>query len=1599
MQIKPSLRCRPGVALVLVSTIIMLVLLCGAALHAQTSTSGSPAAPPVKLATNGEAGLEFTAQTAQAFLPLLDISRPEMAKVKAFADQRNWAGALDAYRDLLFDVLKKGGDSTEKVVADRKVPDGTVEMLKGTLWIGRQARGFSINHIGQPGAIDWFKIGVDRVEGEPAGVAKSVHDVCDLDYCTHLSQMKEFLRYASAYHKLVAPVAGPQASLARVSDQEALVYLRLWLGTWEDFARRHKAGYAEVVKQGRLNDYNALGASQFQQLYISFRLQTFCEQIRLIAQAMPPEHYRELSSTALACVLTELVANHMKPISSYFGGAPNQAGTAISALMETIRILPGLKMGPVWEQTCRERVVKFYQTMNLPDGTNTEQAINYNSGNVNLLVKMMKHYPERPAWIQALVPSAEQTLVYLTSMLRNGSHPGSWPRWGCDDRTYEERLRSFLEYLPNRDVERIVARVYGREDKGDPSFTSIQFPYSGYYALRAGWRKEDAFCIFKASPRAGGHGRDDNNSFFLGAFGRDLLVDAGSGTYSNHPINHYLKGTFSKNSIAVDGKSQARKKIGDGNRGAIATAEHPLANRFHTSATFDVAEGFYDAGYEDPKIEVRHERQVVFLRDLALWVITDRLRGEMKPMPAGETHTYTQVWNFDDSFAKEQVKTDEAQRRVWSADPKGANVALYYFGAAPLTYKKWYGEVLPDGTHRGWVRDNSAEAKAPKVDVHAIWTGKGEQLLVTLIEARKDDKSRISKIEPLGVDGVQGFRATLADGQVITYQAALNEAPLKAGDISLRGSVLLTLGDAAGTTTRGIALDAREWTAAGRQPEARNFEFGLRDGNLTDVQEIRYPEGAVPPQPGLVGDTVQDAGGNGHDVTMTDGKFPAGVQGKANELGARGCMRAPIIAEKVNWPEFMARHDLVWTKAPHGISEAIALGNGQLGASLDTDGNALVCTLHRQDITDQRPFRPDSWDSPLFETCRLRIGEFQVKPVGKIQSFNARLVLWDALNTGTIQTDKGKISWRAFVHATLPLVILEFTTEGDEKDFVCEWKPASNSSPRWELFKNRSNAPRPDYEPNPPVTVEKQGAISVSVHPLKVGKHFAAAWTEQRPSETQRLIVATVMPVSDHAKQEAVKTLQAVNESVDGLLKSHCQRWHERYPVSFVSVPDTRTESHYWINIYKLYCATRPDQPPIDVHGMWMGGTGWPNIWWNMNIQLAYYCQATANRLELAESLCTSLERHVNNLSLNLSDPEWRADCAWVGRVTDQQLRSGGRLEGSEVANLSWAMECYWRQCRWAADDQRLKEKFLPLLEKCFNTYRHLFKEGPDGKLHLPETTSPEYGSAEDCNYDLGAVQWDLKTLIAESERLGINEGKIPEWKQFQTRLASYPRGPEGLWVGAKTLLERSHRHYSHLIAFYPLAILDWDNPGEREIIRRSVDYWQGLFADPARRKEPPYGYSYTGAASMYAWMEDGEKANAALQDYFDNRATPNAFYDEGTLEVGFSVCQSVHDFLLQSRRGVIRVFPAVPAAWKDAVFHNLRAEGAFLVSAARKDGKTQWVRVKSLAGEPCRLRIDGKEQTIKLAKGEEIVLGAQNGAVEAVPADPKNCNYYGKKK
>ena len=102
----------------------------------------------------------------------------------------------------------------------------------------------------------------------------------------------------------------------------------------------------------------------------------------------------------------------------------------------------------------------------------------------------------------------------------------------------------------------------------------------------------------------------------------------------------------------------------------------------------------------------------------------------------------------------------------------------------------------------------------------------------------------------------------------------------------------------------------------------------------------------------------------------------------------------------------------------------------------------------------------------------------------------------------------------------------------------------------------------------------------------------------------------------------------------------------------------------------------------------------------------------------------------------------------------------------------------------------------------------------------------------------------------------------------------------------------------------------------------------------------------------------------------------------------------------------------------KDIAYSGLRTEGAFKVSASRKQGKTQFIHIKSLAGEPCIITTDivnpifeGKRNftiqslpnntfQIDLKKGEEVFISPQGEKpdfiISSIPHTSKN--HYGLK-
>jgi len=351
---------------------------------------------------------------------------------------------------------------------------------------------------------------------------------------------------------------------------------------------------------------------------------------------------------------------------------------------------------------------------------------------------------------------------------------------------------------------------------------------------------------------------------------------------------------------------------------------------------------------------------------------------------------------------------------------------------------------------------------------------------------------------------------------------------------------------------------------------------------------------------------------------------------------------------------------------------------------------------------------------------------------------------------------------------------------------------------------------------------------------------------------------------------------------------------------------------------------------------------------------------------------------------------------------------------GDELCDLPWACHNYWLLYRYTMDDTMLRQRLYPLLKGSINYYLHLLQKGDDGKLHISDGFSPEYPDQPapnpDCNIDLALLRWGCQTLLDICHQFSIDDPQIPQWKYTLANLTPYPVNDNGLMISASVPYTISHRHYSHLLMIYPLYLMNWDNPADRQLMKVSFDHWASLTRGWK-------GFSYSGAASICASMRDGNDALKYLHGLLSFKSLwPNTMYTEGSpvIETPLSGAQSLEDMLVQSWGDKIRVFPAVPSSWGDVTIENMRTQGAFLLTAVRRGGQTRFIQVTSLAGTPCRIWTDishpQSSVTLKsdgdgvydlpLAKGQSAVIypaGTKpDFVVTPVAADPANCNDWG---
>ncbi len=197
---------------------------------------------------------------------------------------------------------------------------------------------------------------------------------------------------------------------------------------------------------------------------------------------------------------------------------------------------------------------------------------------------------------------------------------------------------------PSQNIKAIMTDAYKRYPENEifnyfatdgaegkcPDHTSTVFPRAGFVFMRTGWTKDDMWAMLDCGPEGSQHVHEDKLNFNLHAYRTDMLIDTGTYAYDTSDMRKYAVSSFGHNTGIVDGQGQYRMKK---HKYGIIDLTVVQDVYYKNDGEYEVAEAYYDQGYGDDLIPVKHTRKVIFFRkglegSLPFFVILDDFASE-----------------------------------------------------------------------------------------------------------------------------------------------------------------------------------------------------------------------------------------------------------------------------------------------------------------------------------------------------------------------------------------------------------------------------------------------------------------------------------------------------------------------------------------------------------------------------------------------------------------------------------------------------------------------------------------------------------------------------------------------------------------------------------------------------------------------------------------------------------------------------------------------------------------------------------------------------------------------------------------------------------
>ncbi|MBE6653461.1 MAG: glycoside hydrolase family 95 protein [Ruminococcaceae bacterium] len=307
-----------------------------------------------------------------------------------------------------------------------------------------------------------------------------------------------------------------------------------------------------------------------------------------------------------------------------------------------------------------------------------------------------------------------------------------------------------------------------------------------------------------------------------------------------------------------------------------------------------------------------------------------------------------------------------------------------------------------------------------------------------------------------------------------------------------------------------------------------------------------------------------------------------------------------------------------------------------------------------------------------------------------------------------------------------------------------------------------------------------------------------------------------------------------------------------------------------------------------------------------------------------------------------------------------------------------WLGQHLFQHWRYTKDIDFLKNRCYPYLKECAAFYEDYLVER-DGELWILPSQSPENrfeGTGSwpvsigiNCAMDIELTAELLQSAIECAEILGEDSALIAKWQDMLNRLPALTIDSIGRlneWDTERVEVEPGHRHLSHIYGLYPSQLFE---PGSREWVaaERSLD-------ERLSHGGGHTGWSRSWVACLMARLGRGEEAWEHFIHLIGDFATislldlhpPVIFQIDGNMGGTACVCE----MLMQSRRGELKLLPALPKAWPCGRVENFHAQDGVKASFAWTDGRLTECVLEASEALELKVTSDTREWNLHLEPG-----------------------------